>query len=30
MFNKDPIGELIIKVPESAIDPYATVIVIDF
>jgi alpha-L-fucosidase len=30
MFNKDPIGELIIKVPESALDPYATVIAIDF
>ena len=30
MFNKDPVGELIIKVPESAIDPYATVIAVDF
>ena len=30
MFNKDPVGELIIKVPESALDPYATVIAIDF
>jgi hypothetical protein len=30
MFNKDPLGELIIKVPESVLDPYATVIAIDF
>ena len=30
MFNKDPVGELIIKVPESVIDPYATVIAVDF
>jgi hypothetical protein len=30
MFNTDPVGELIIKVPESAIDPYATVIAVDF
>jgi alpha-L-fucosidase len=30
MFNKDPLGELIIQIPESAIDPYATVIAVDF
>ncbi|HLI82190.1 MAG TPA: alpha-L-fucosidase, partial [Candidatus Binataceae bacterium] len=30
MFNRDPVGELIIKVPESALDPYATVIAVDF
>jgi alpha-L-fucosidase len=30
MFNKDPVGELIIKVPERVLDPYATVIAIDF
>ena len=30
MFNKDPLGELIINVPERTIDPYATVIAIDF
>jgi alpha-L-fucosidase len=30
MFNKDPVGELIIDVPESAIDPLQTVIALDF
>jgi alpha-L-fucosidase len=30
MFNRDPVGELVIKVPEVAIDPYATVIAVDF
>ncbi len=30
MFNKDPVGELIIEVPESVLDPYATVLAIDF
>ncbi|MGO9453861.1 MAG: alpha-L-fucosidase [Candidatus Binataceae bacterium] len=30
MFNRDPIGELIIDVPESAIDPVQTVIALDF
>jgi alpha-L-fucosidase len=30
IFNQDPVGELVIKVPESAIDPYATVIAVDF
>ena len=29
-FNPDPLGELTIQVPESVIDPYATVIAIDF
>lgn len=28
-FNSDPLGELTIQVPESVIDPYATVIAID-
>lgn len=28
--NPNPLGELIIKVPESALDPYATVVAIDF
>ncbi|MBD1919549.1 alpha-L-fucosidase [Microcoleus sp. FACHB-831] len=28
--NSDPLGELTIQVPESAIDPYATAIAIDF
>ena len=30
LFNPDPLGELTIQVPESVIDPYATVIAIDF
>jgi len=30
MFNQDPVGELIIDVPESAIDPVQTVIALDF
>lgn len=30
LFNPDPLGELTITVPESALDPYATVITIDF
>ena len=29
LFNKDPVGELVIKVPESVIDAYATVIAVD-
>jgi alpha-L-fucosidase len=29
MFNSDPMGELTITVPESAVDPYATVIAIN-
>ncbi len=28
--NSDPLGELTIQIPESAIDPYATAIAIDF
>jgi alpha-L-fucosidase len=28
--NSDPLGELTIQVPESVIDPYATIITIDF
>ncbi len=30
LFNSDPVGELIIDVPESVIDPDATVIALDF
>ncbi len=30
MFNKDPVGELVIQVPESVIDAYSTVIAVDF
>jgi alpha-L-fucosidase len=30
MFNQDPVGELIIDIPESAIDPLQTVIALDF
>jgi len=30
LFNADPLGELRIAIPETAIDPYATVIAIDF
>jgi alpha-L-fucosidase len=30
LFNKDPIGELIIETPDSALDSIATVIAIDF
>jgi alpha-L-fucosidase len=30
MFNQDPVGELIIDVPESAIAPLQTVVVLDF
>jgi len=29
LFNADPVGELTIAVPESVIDPYATVIAVD-
>ncbi len=29
-FNPDPLGELTIEVPEAALDPWATVIAIDF
>jgi hypothetical protein len=29
MFNQDPVGELIIDVPESAIAPLQTVIALD-
>ncbi|HXQ23191.1 MAG TPA: hypothetical protein VN812_16055 [Candidatus Acidoferrales bacterium] len=29
MFNADPMGELTITVPESIVDPYATVIAVD-
>ena len=29
LFNADPFGELTISVPESVIDPYATVIALD-
>ena len=28
--NRDPLGELTIAVPEASIDPYATVIAVDF
>ncbi len=30
LFNRDPVGELIIDVPEKSIDPIATVIAVDF
>jgi alpha-L-fucosidase len=30
LFNQDPVGELIIEVPEKSIDPIATVIAVDF
>jgi alpha-L-fucosidase len=30
LFNKDPVGELIVSVPETALDPYATVLAVDF
>ena len=30
VFNKDPVGELIINVPERLLDPIATVIALDF
>ncbi len=30
LFNADPVGELIIEVPERALDPHATVIALDF
>jgi alpha-L-fucosidase len=30
LFNKDPIGELIIETPDSALDSIATVIAVDF
>lgn len=30
MFNQDPVGELIVDVPEHAIDPLQTVIALDF
>lgn len=30
LFNEDPLGELIITVPEALIDPLATVIVVEF
>ncbi len=30
IFNKDPLGELIIEVPQSAIDEFATVLAVDF
>jgi alpha-L-fucosidase len=30
ILNSDPMGELTIQVPESAVDPYATVIAIEF
>ena len=29
LFNPDPMGELTIQVPETSVDPYATVIAID-
>jgi alpha-L-fucosidase len=29
LFNPDPLGELVIEVPEAALDPYATVIAVD-
>ena len=28
--NADPFGELVISVPEGSLDPYATVVAIDF
>jgi len=30
LFNPDPLGELTIEVPDAALDPYATVLAIDF
>src|SRR5262249_37000961 len=30
LFNPDPLGELRIEVPEAVLDPYATVIALDF
>jgi hypothetical protein len=30
LFNKDPVGELIIETPDSALDGLATVITVDF
>ncbi len=30
LFNPDPLGELTIAVPDAALDPYATVLAIDF
>ncbi len=30
LFNQDPVGELVIQIPDSAIDPLATVIALDF
>jgi len=30
MFNPDPLGEVTIQIPESVLDPYATVILLDF
>jgi alpha-L-fucosidase len=30
LFNPDPVGELIIDVPESALDPLATVVAVEF
>ena len=30
MINPDPIGEATITVPEGAVDPYATVLALDF
>lgn len=30
MFNPNPLGEVTIQIPESALDPYATVILLDF
>ncbi|MEW6498826.1 MAG: alpha-L-fucosidase, partial [Cyanobacteriota bacterium] len=29
LFNPDPLGELTIQIPETSVDPYATVIAID-
>ena len=29
-FNPDPVGEVIVRVPDSAIDPYATVLALEF
>ena len=30
MLNADPLGEVTVRVPESAIDPYATVLALEF